>query len=81
MDAAVRAALTPEQMMRCMSGLVASLLWLASACAPTRPVMAILNEREVNECEAAGGSVEPAYALHQYVCLLDEKRAPAPEVH
>jgi len=43
--------------------------------------MSIMSEREVRECEAKGGSVEPAYALRQYVCLLPEPetlREPAP---
>lgn len=59
-------------------GLVTSMCWLASACALTKPAMAIMNEREVEECEAAGGSVQPAYALHTYVCFFGEEPAPAP---
>lgn len=64
-------------MMKRKISLVASMFWLASACAPTRPLMTIMNEREVKECEAAGGSVEPAYALHQHVCLFDDESAVA----
>jgi hypothetical protein len=38
--------------------------------------MSIMSEQEVRECEAQGGSVEPAYALHQYVCLFSEPETP-----
>ncbi len=54
------------------------MLTLAAACAPTRPIMSIMNEQEVRECEAQGGSVQPAYALHQYVCLFDSGVSPPP---
>jgi hypothetical protein len=58
---------------------LALMLTLLAACAPTRPAMSTMNEREVRECEAQGGSVQPAYALHQYVCYFSgPETQPAP---
>jgi hypothetical protein len=40
-----------------------------SSC--TAPVaMQTMSDAEIAECEAAGGSVQPAYAIDTYVCLL-----------
>ena len=50
------------------------LLAALAACAPSRPIMSIMSEQEVRECEAQGGSVEPAYALHH--CVFSEPEAP-----
>lgn len=32
--------------------------------------MQTMSDAEIAECEAAGGSVQPAYVIDTYVCLL-----------
>lgn len=34
--------------------------------------MRMMTPQEMAECEAEGGSIEPAYALDEYVCLLPD---------
>jgi hypothetical protein len=39
-------------------------------CATADQPMRLMTEQETSECEAQGGTIEPAYALNEYVCLL-----------
>ena len=42
---------------------------LLGSCA-SPPTMAAPSDEELAACEAQGGSIEPAYAIDAYVCLL-----------
>jgi hypothetical protein len=44
--------------------------WLVVGCATPDPPMRMMSAQETAECEAEGGTIEPAYALNEYVCLL-----------
>ena len=46
---------------------------LIAACASTQPPVQLPTEAEEQACEAQGGSIQPAYAIHAYVCLLPPK--------
>ena len=41
-------------------------------CATADQPMRMMTPQEMAECEAEGGSIEPAYALDEYVCLLPD---------
>lgn len=43
-----------------------------AACASQQPPMYVPTEEEQLACEARGGSIQPAFALNEYVCLLPE---------
>jgi len=71
---------TDRKLARKFAGAVVMVAALG-ACAPSRPIMSIMSEQEVRECEAQGGSVQPAYALHQYVCFFSgSETASSPSV-
>jgi hypothetical protein len=53
------------------------LLLLTQACAAQSQPMHVLTEAEQWACEAQGGTIEPAHALNEYVCLLPSP-PPAP---
>lgn len=42
----------------------------AGACASQPQSMYVPTEEEVRACEAQGGTIEAAFALNEYVCLL-----------
>lgn len=48
---------------------------LLAACATEQP-MYVPTEAETRACLAQGGSIEPAFALNEYVCLLPAPAAP-----
>ena len=47
-----------------------------AACATQPPPMHVPTEAEQRACEAQGGTIEPAFALNEYVCLLPETSTP-----
>jgi hypothetical protein len=47
-----------------------------AACASQRPPMRVPTEEEARACEARGGSIEPAFALNEYVCLSPNGATP-----
>lgn len=49
---------------------------LAAACAAQSEAMYVPTEEEQRACEEQGGSIEPAFALNAYVCLLPAPSAP-----
>jgi starvation-inducible outer membrane lipoprotein len=53
-----------------MANYVLSAALLLAACATPPVNMHVPTQEEVAACEAQGGSIEPAYALDAYVCLL-----------
>jgi len=50
---------------------------LVAACASSSPAMHVPTEAEQRACDAQGGSIEPAFAMGAYVCLLPDNPAPA----
>jgi hypothetical protein len=42
----------------------------AAACASRSQPMYAPTQEEQRACEALGGSIQPAFALNEYVCLL-----------
>jgi hypothetical protein len=62
---------TPEpNSTRCRALVAIVCAGILAACASQAQTMYVPTEEEQRACEAQGGSIEPAFALDAYVCLL-----------
>ncbi len=51
--------------------------FLLASCASQSQAMYVPTEEEIRACEAQGGTIEPAFALNEYVCLLPARTPPS----